>query len=107
MPFSVRAHYDWQLRSRALTLGRRTLVMGILNVTPDSFSDGGEWFDEAAAFTHGLGMLDQGADVLDLGGESTRPNAVGLTPAEEQARVMPVLRAILRSRPEAILSIDT
>jgi dihydropteroate synthase len=107
MPFTVRAHYDWRLRSRSLKLGRRTLLMGILNVTPDSFSDGGEWFDEAAALVHALEMLDQGADILDVGGESTRPNAVGLNPADEQARVMPVLRAILRARPEAILSIDT
>ena len=81
--------------------------MGILNVTPDSFSDGGKWLDTDAAVAHALEMLDEGADIIDLGGESTRPNAVAVDAAEEQERVMPVLRAILRVRPEAILSIDT
>jgi dihydropteroate synthase len=81
--------------------------MGILNVTPDSFSDGGRFLDPDAAVNHGLRMLDEGADLLDLGGESTRPNAVALTPEEEQARVLPVLRAILAARPDAVLSIDT
>jgi dihydropteroate synthase len=107
MPFAVRPHYTWRLRSRTLELGRRTLIMGILNVTPDSFSDGGAWLDADAAVGHALEMLDAGADIIDVGGESTRPNAVGLTPAEEQARVMPVVRAVLRARPEAVLSIDT
>jgi dihydropteroate synthase len=107
MPFAVRMRYDWRLRSRSLGLGRRTLVMGILNVTPDSFSDGGEWLDGERALAHALEMLDQGADLVDVGGESTRPNAAGIGAAEEQARVMPVVRAILSARPEAILSIDT
>jgi dihydropteroate synthase len=107
MPFAVRARFDWRLRTRSLELGRQTLVMGILNVTPDSFSDGGEWLDSDAATAHGLEMLDQGADIVDVGGESTRPGAVALSPAEEQGRVLPVLRAILKARPEAILSIDT
>lgn len=107
MPFAVRARYDWRLRSRSLELGRRTLLMGILNVTPDSFSDGGLWLNVEPALAHALEMLDAGADILDLGGESTRPNAAGIGPAEEQARVMPVLRAVLKARPEAIVSIDT
>ena len=81
--------------------------MGILNVTPDSFSDGGEWSDVGAATAHGLEMLDEGADIVDVGGESTRPGAVALSPAEEQARVLPVLRGILKVRPDAVLSIDT
>jgi dihydropteroate synthase len=98
---------NWRLRTRELALGERTLVMGILNVTPDSFSDGGRFFAADAAVDHALRMLDDGADLLDLGGESTRPNAVALTPAEEQARVLPVLRAILAARPNAVLSIDT
>jgi dihydropteroate synthase len=85
--------------------------MGILNVTPDSFSDGGHFYtpDEAPerALEHALDMLDQGADILDLGGESTRPGATPLSLDEEQARVLPVLEAVLRERPSAILSIDT
>jgi dihydropteroate synthase len=81
--------------------------MGILNVTPDSFSDGGQWLDVDAALGHALEMLDQGADILDVGGESTRPDARAISPAEEQERVMPVVRAILRARPETVLSIDT
>jgi dihydropteroate synthase len=107
MVFSVRERFDWRLRSRSLPLGERTRLMGILNVTPDSFSDGGEWLDCESALRHALEMLDEGADILDLGGESTRPDAAGIAPAEEQARVMPVLRAILNARPEAVVSIDT
>jgi len=107
MPFAVRSHFDWRLRTRSLALGPRTLVMGILNATPDSFSDGGQFLDPRVALTHALQMLDEGADILDLGGESTRPNATPITPAEEQERVLPVLRAILAARPDAILSIDT
>jgi dihydropteroate synthase len=107
MPFATRPLFDWRLRSRTLPLGERTLIMGILNVTPDSFSDGGQFFGSSAAVDHALAMFDEGADLLDLGGESTRPNAVPLTPAEEQARVLPVLTSILAARPDAILSIDT
>jgi dihydropteroate synthase len=107
MPFAVRARFAWRLRSRTVELGARTLLMGILNVTPDSFSDGGAWLDGGAALAHALEMLDEGADIIDVGGESTRPNAVAISAAQEQARVMPVLRAILAARPEAILSIDT
>src|ERR1017187_5906275 len=107
MPFAVRAHFQWRLRTRSLLLGPRTLLMGILNVTPDSFSDGGRFQSVASALEHALQMLDDGADILDLGGESTRPNSAPVAPAEEQARVLPVLRAILQARPEAILSINT
>ncbi|QNI38333.1 dihydropteroate synthase [Edaphobacter sp. 4G125] len=85
--------------------------MGILNVTPDSFSDGGHFYtpEEAPqrALEHALSMLDQGADIIDIGGESTRPGATPLSAEEEQTRVMPVIEAILRERPQAILSIDT
>jgi dihydropteroate synthase len=82
-------------------------MMGILNVTPDSFSDGGLFLSPSAALQHALRMLNDGADLLDLGGESTRPNSAPITPAEEQARILPVLRAILAARPDAILSVDT
>lgn len=111
MPFAPRAHYDWHLRTRTLSLGRRTLVMGILNVTPDSFSDGGHFYSPEhapeRAFEQAIKMLNEGADILDLGGESTRPNATPLTPGEEQSRILPVLESILKQHPEAILSIDT
>ncbi|MGA2438473.1 MAG: dihydropteroate synthase [Acidobacteriaceae bacterium] len=107
MPFADRRKFDWRLRTRSLALGPRTLIMGILNATPDSFSDGGQFLDPRAALTHALQMLDDGADILDLGGESTRPNSTPITPAEEQARVLPILRAILAARPDTILSIDT
>lgn len=104
---------NWQLRTRALELGRRTLVMGIVNVTPDSFSDGGAFLRPEAAVAHALELLDEGADILDLGAESTRPgsHAGGAAPVvnagEEQARLLPALKAILRARPGAIVSVDT
>ena len=88
-------------------MGERTLLMGILNITPDSFSDGGAYLDPRAALDQALHLLDEGADLLDLGAESTRPNATPLSPDEEQARLLPVLEAVLRARPQAILSIDT
>jgi dihydropteroate synthase len=107
MSFTPRPHHDWRLRSRTLPLGRETLIMGILNLTPDSFSDGGQFHAPAAALDHALRLLDDGAHILDLGGESTRPNATPISPDEEQSRVLPVLEAILHHRPDAILSIDT
>ncbi|MEO6909424.1 MAG: dihydropteroate synthase [Edaphobacter sp.] len=111
MPFAYRPRFDWHLRTRSLALGQRTLIMGILNVTPDSFSDGGHFYSPehapGRALTQALQMLDEGADILDVGGESTRPNANALTPEEEQARILPVIEAILEQKPEAILSIDT
>lgn len=81
--------------------------MGILNVTPDSFSDGNQYLDTNSAVDHALQLLDSGADLIDVGGESTRPNAAQVKPADEQGRVLPVLKKILRLRPDAILSIDT
>src|ERR1700731_1143118 len=94
-----RPAYDWRLRTRSLPLGCRTLIMGILNLTPDSFSDGGYFFSPEAApnranerpLDHALKMLDEGADILDLGGESTRPNSTPISSAEEQSRVLPTL----------------
>ena len=111
MPFAPRGHHDWRLRTRALALGRRTLIMGILNVTPDSFSDGGHFYSPEhapeRAFAQAMKMLDEGADILDIGGESTRPNATPLTAEEEQSRILPVIAAILQQHPVAILSVDT
>ncbi len=107
MPFAVRPQGGWHLRTRNVDLGGRTLLMGILNVTPDSFSDGGLYLSHDAALAHGLHLLDAGADVLDLGGESTRPGAAPVTAEEEQSRILPVVRALLHARPDAILSVDT
>ena len=70
------------------------LVMGIVNVTPDSFSDGGRWYDHDAAIRHGLDLVAEGADIVDVGGESTRPGATPATRAEEQRRVLPVIAAL-------------
>jgi dihydropteroate synthase len=106
-----RPSYIWELRRRNLELGVRTLVMGILNVTPDSFSDGGQFLSRDHAVGHALKMLDEGADILDIGGESTRPGAQtgekGLPAEKELARVLPVIEDVLRERPSAIISVDT
>jgi dihydropteroate synthase len=109
----ARTAISWRLRTRTLELGQRTLVMGIVNITPDSFSDGGSFFDPQAAIAHALALLDEGAELLDLGAESTRPGsrAGGTSPAvtevEEQARLLPVLKGILAARPDAVVSVDT
>jgi dihydropteroate synthase len=109
----MRSTATWQLRTRSLELGRRTLIMGVVNITPDSFSDGGSFLAPDAAVAHALQLLEEGADLLDLGAESTRPgsNAGGDTPAvsadEEQSRLLPVLERILKARPDAIVSVDT
>jgi dihydropteroate synthase len=84
---------------------KRPLVMGVLNVTPDSFSDGGDFADAATAIAHGRAMLQAGADIIDVGGESTRPGATPVPPAEEAARVLPVIRALASAG--AVVSIDT
>lgn len=81
--------------------------MGILNVTPDSFSDGGRCFDRAAAIQRGARMLEEGADILDIGGESTRPGADPVSEAEELSRVLPVIRGLRERFPDVLLSIDT
>jgi len=108
MPFAKRSCYDWKLRTQSLPLGERTLVMGILNTTPDSFSDGGAFATHARAIEHALAMLEDGADIVDIGGESTRPGKrQPLSIQEEIDRVLPVLEGVLRHRPGSILSIDT
>jgi dihydropteroate synthase len=99
----------WQLPTRLLTLGDRPLVMGIVNVTPDSFSDGGRWDTADKAIAHGLELARQGADLLDIGGESTRPGASPVPVEEELRRVLPVVEALGGSAQQAgvPLSIDT
>ncbi|AQZ52674.1 dihydropteroate synthase [Martelella mediterranea] len=91
---------------RSLTLGPQGVLMAIVNVTPDSFSDGGQFETAEAAVTFGLGAVEEGAAILDIGGQSTRPGAADVTPAEEQDRVLPVIAA-LAVRTEALISIDT
>jgi len=90
-----------------LELGRRTLVMGILNVTPDSFSDGGRYMAVDAAVAHAAKMVEAGADILDIGGESTRPGHETVPADEEIRRVIPVIRAVREALPHVPLSIDT
>lgn len=96
----------WKVKNKLLDLAERPLVMGILNVTPDSFSDGGSHFSIASAVDHALRMEDQGADIIDIGGESTRPGAIPVSLEEEKARVLPVLEK-LAGRLNAFISIDT
>ena len=97
----------WQMGGKPWELPQRGALMGILNVTPDSFSDGGAHAAPAAALAHAMALAEQGADVIDVGGESTRPGAREVPPADEAARVLPVLRAIRRELPNIRLSIDT
>ncbi len=92
--------------ARRLIVGERTLVMGILNVTPDSFSDGGRFFDADRAIAHGEQLAAEGAELIDIGGESTRPGAARVSARDECARVLPVIRALAR-RVRVPLSIDT
>jgi dihydropteroate synthase len=95
-----------QLPSRTLVLGKRTLIMGVLNVTPDSFSDGGKFFDVKRAVAHALAMQRNGADILDVGAESTRPGSLPISAAEELRRLLPVLAA-LRGKLKIPISVDT
>ncbi len=101
-----RKKFSLQLRSGRLALGERALVMGVLNVTPDSFSDGGKFFRTEDAVKAALAMQRAGADLLDIGAESTRPGSTGISAAEELGRLLPVLRA-LRDRLKIPISIDT
>ncbi len=88
-------------------MGRTWTVMGVVNVTPDSFSDGGLWLDPGAAIDHGAALFEQGAEILDIGGESTRPGAEPVSEAEELRRVVPVLEGLRERALSAVLSIDT
>lgn len=104
----LRPRFQWRLRNRTLVLGERTLVMGVVNVTPDSFSDGGRYLDRDAAVEHALRLLDEGADILDIGGESTRPGKKQpVSEQEEIDRVLPVIGGVLEARPQAVISVDT
>jgi len=119
----MRVVFDWNLGSRSLELGKRTFIMGVVNVTPDSFSDGGMHLDRDRAVDHALKLLGDGADIIDVGGESTRPGAKVTTgesagkgiasaePAvsekEELERVIPVITQLKKKKPGAVISVDT
>jgi len=97
----------WRVGERAFDCSERTLVMGILNVTPDSFSDGGRFLDRAAAVAHATRMVEEGADILDVGGESTRPGSDPVAAGEELERVRPVIERLAELHPAIPVSIDT
>ncbi len=124
----MRSVFQWNLGGRTLELGKRTLIMGIVNVTPDSFSDGGQFLDRDQAVTHADRLLEEGADILDIGGESTRPgarvdadgskvvegkksaaavSAPTVSAEEELKRVLPVIAELKKKHPAAVLSVDT
>ena len=99
----MREIYTWKLSRTALTLGRRSAIMGILNVTPDSFSDGGQYFDPARAIARGVEMEQEGADIIDIGGESSRPGSEAIPEEEEIRRVVPVIEGVAENRPDSDL----
>jgi dihydropteroate synthase len=101
-----RKRFEWKLRDKTLQLGERTLIMGVLNVTPDSFTDGGKYQDPDRAFAHAIDLEEQGADLIDVGAESTRPGSVRISEAEEMRRLVPVLKR-LRGKLTVPLSVDT
>ena len=101
-----RKRFLWKLKHREIQLGDRTLIVGILNVTPDSFSDGGRYFDPDRAFARALELEEQGADIIDIGAESTRPGSARISEAEEKRRLIPVLKR-LRGKLAVPISVDT
>jgi dihydropteroate synthase len=106
----VRPVFEWQIGSRSLQLGKRTLIMGIVNVTPDSFSDGGDYLDPQNALDKALHLNDEGAEIIDIGGFSTRPGVIiddNLSEAEELRRILPVIEGLRNHRPKALISVDT
>jgi dihydropteroate synthase len=102
----IRKRFEWKLRDKTLLLGERTLIMGILNVTPDSFSDGGRYDDPDRAYVRAMELEDAGADIIDIGAESTRPGSQRISEAEELRRLIPVLKR-LRERLTVPVSVDT
>jgi dihydropteroate synthase len=102
----VRRLFFWKLKQREIKLGERTVLMGVLNVTPDSFSDGGKYSDPDRAFARALELEEQGADIVDIGAESTKPGSVRVSAAEEMRRLIPVLKR-LKDRLGVPISVDT
>ncbi|HUQ93448.1 MAG TPA: dihydropteroate synthase [Bryobacteraceae bacterium] len=102
----TRKRFVWKLKEREITLGDRTLIVGVLNVTPDSFSDGGRYLDPDLAYAHALELEEQGADILEIGAESTKPGSQRVSEAEELHRLVPVLKR-LRGKLSVPLAVDT
>ena len=102
----VRKLYYWKLQRREIMLGERTVLMAVLNVTPDSFSDGGKYADPDRAFARAIELEEQGADIVDIGAESTRPGSARISAAEEMRRLIPVLKR-LKDRLSIPVSVDT
>jgi dihydropteroate synthase len=102
----VRKRYSWKLKHRELNLGERTLLMGVLNLTPDSFSDGGRYSDPDRAFARAVELEEEGADILDIGAESTKPGSARISAAEELRRLIPVLKR-LKDKLTIPISVDT
>jgi len=98
--------YIFQVNGKEFTLGPKTWIMGVLNVTPDSFSDGGQYLDKDKAVKRGLRLIEEGSDIIDIGGESTRPGSEPIPAEEEIRRVIPVIKS-LREKTEALISVDT
>src|SRR5580698_4115531 len=101
-----RKRYEWKIRDTSLVLGDRTLIVGVLNVTPDSFSDGGKYLDPDRAFARAIELEEEGADIIDIGAESTRPGSTRVSEAEELRRLVPVLKR-LKDKLRAFISVDT
>ena len=102
----MRKRYYWKLKNREINLGDRTVLMGVLNVTPDSFSDGGKYSDPDRAFARAIELEEQGADIIDIGAESTRPGSARISAAEELRRLIPVLKR-LKDKLTIPISVDT
>ncbi len=101
-----RKRFEWKIRDTSLVLGDRTLIVGVLNVTPDSFSDGGKYLDPDRAFARAIELEEEGADIIDIGAESTRPGSTRISEAEELRRLVPVLKR-LKDKLRAFVSVDT
>jgi dihydropteroate synthase len=102
----ARKHFEWKVRDKLIQLGERTLIVGVLNVTPDSFSDGGKYSDPDRAFARAVEMEEEGADLIDIGAESTRPGSIRISEAEELRRLVPVLKR-LRNKLTVPICVDT
>src|SRR5271168_3878979 len=102
----ARKHFEWKVRDKLIQLGERTLIVGVLNVTPDSFSDGGKYLDPDRAFARAVELEEQGADIIDIGAESTRPGSQRISEAEELRRLIPVLKR-LNGKLTVPISVDT
>jgi dihydropteroate synthase len=102
----ARKHFEWKVRDKLIQLGERTLIVGVLNVTPDSFSDGGKYADPDRAFARAVELEEEGADIIDIGAESTRPGSVRISEAEELRRLVPVLKR-LRNKLTVPICVDS